>query len=118
MVEKKVVYVVTFISHSYLLVKVHRMRYSDAEKLHTKVLKTIEQLRITASIPAFPGKRLFGSHNDTKQGILTRVSIPLCRKPNSRSTSTISFAKKSSTLCPASKTSSRMLRMKRVSFSS
>ncbi|CAK69069.1 unnamed protein product (macronuclear) [Paramecium tetraurelia] len=71
-VNKKIVYVMIFISHSYCSAKVQHLRYSDAEKLHMKLDKSLQQLRISVNLPQFPGKKLFGSHNDSEQGILRR----------------------------------------------
>ncbi|CAD8123961.1 unnamed protein product [Paramecium sonneborni] len=71
-VNKKIVYVVIFVSHSYCSAKVQHLRYSDAEKLHFKLDKSSQQLRLAVTLPSFPGKKLFGSHNDSEQGILRR----------------------------------------------
>ncbi|CAD8211986.1 unnamed protein product [Paramecium octaurelia] len=73
-VNKKIVYVVIFVSHSYCSAKVQHLRYSEAEKLHAKLDKSSQQLRISVTLPQFPGKKLFGSHNDSEQGILRRRS--------------------------------------------
>ncbi|CAD8207121.1 unnamed protein product [Paramecium pentaurelia] len=73
-VNKKIVYVVIFVSHSYCSAKVQHLRYSEAEKLHNKLDKSSQQLRISVALPQFPGKKLFGSHNDSEQGILRRRS--------------------------------------------
>ncbi|KAM3139383.1 Sorting nexin-17 [Paramecium bursaria] len=70
--NKKVVYVIIIISQSYLTAKVHRLRYSQCEKFHAQLEKTISQLRIITGLPAFPGKKLFGSHNNTVEGIQRR----------------------------------------------
>ncbi|CAD8118954.1 unnamed protein product [Paramecium sonneborni] len=73
-INQKIVYVVIFVSHSYYSAKVHHFRYSDAEKLHNKIEKQLQQLRQCVNLPSFPGKKLFGSHNDSKSGILRRRS--------------------------------------------
>ncbi|CAD8205647.1 unnamed protein product [Paramecium pentaurelia] len=73
-INKKIVYVVIFVSHSYCSAKVQHLRYSDAEKLHNKIDKQLQQLRQTVNLPSFPGKKLFGSHNDSESGILRRRS--------------------------------------------
>ncbi|CAD8199402.1 unnamed protein product [Paramecium octaurelia] len=73
-INKKIVYVVIFVSHSYCSAKVQHLRYSDAEKLHNKIDKQLQQLRQSVNLPSFPGKKLFGSHNDSESGILRRRS--------------------------------------------
>ncbi|CAD8116258.1 unnamed protein product [Paramecium sonneborni] len=73
-INQKIVYVVIFVSHSYCSAKVQHLRYSDSEKLHNKIEKQLQQLRQCVNLPQFPGKKLFGSHNDSESGILRRRS--------------------------------------------